>query len=322
LQEVTLSVELASPPGVSVVYVQDPNDVGHLHGVDWSGRASGELRLTGPVDTAAVRPSPDGSRLAVGDVVFDSSGHRIGTVGVPTVKEQAMWADDSRHLCGILDPSGSIMTGTGEVLEYLTPGALPRRVTTIGAIGGQQGSSLVACSAAADRAIVAHSVIDHVDEVLVIRLSTGEELARHAYGQPPSCAPSAPLCGAPEEVSSLTASPDGHVVAENYLDGHAVLHDLASWRVLGRLADMVTRFSWDGRRLITVAGTAAQPSGTVREWATGRILLGPVLANSFLPRPGQPDVMVPVLGMTGRRMLIHGDGTVQRLNVPVGTLLE
>ena len=302
------------------MYVRDESDAGLLHGVDWSGRVSGRLRLSGSVDTAAIRPSPDGSRIAVGDVVFGSSGTRIGTVGVPTAKSQAIWADDSQHLCGLLDPSGNVVDGTREVLEYLTPGAPPRPVTNVGAIGGQQGSSLVACSAVSDQVIVEHAVIDHLDEVLVIRLSTGEVLATHQYGQPPSCAPSTPLCGAAVEVNSLAASPDGHLVAENYLDGHSVLRDLASWRVLGRLPTMITRFSWDGSRVMTVAGTAGQPSGTVRDWATGRTLLGPVVASSFLARPGQSDVMVPGLG--GTLALVRRDGTVQRLNGPVGTLLE
>ena len=113
----------------------------------------------------------------------------------------------------------------------------------------------------------------------------------HQYGRPPSCAPSNPLCGAAVEANSLAASPDGHLVAENYLDGHSVLRDIATWRVLGRLATMVTRFSWDGSRVMTVAGTAGQPSGTVREWATGRALLGPVVASSLPALPTEPPLI-------------------------------
>ena len=257
--------------------------------------------------------------MAIGDVVFGSSGSRIGTVGIPTVKSQAMWADDSRHLCGLLDPSGSVVAGTREVLEYLTPGAPPRPVTNVGAVGGQQGSSLVACSAASDRAIVEHAVIDHLDEVLVIRLSTGEVLATHQYGQPPSCAPSTPVCGAAVEVNSLAASPDGHLVAENYLDGHSVLRDLAGWRSPGPpphhghtvLVGREPRHDRGGN-CRPAFGNGARTG----DWAT---LLGPVLASSFVARPGQSDVMVPGLG--GTLALVRRDGTVQRLNGPIGTLL-
>jgi hypothetical protein len=292
------------------------SDEGLLIGVDWNGVRRAALRVTA-LETRPIVPSPDGSRLLIEDQVWTSSGGRLGTVSPGAGKLSPVWAEDSRTLCTIRDPSGVGFGDTPQELDVVTPGSPYRRVAPVGPIGGQQGPQVVGCNLAADVAVVAQAVVDHVGEVRVIRISTGALVGQHVYSMPDSCLPSGP-CDASQVVASVTASRDGRFIAEGYRDEHAVIRDAATWRVLGSLPRSVRQFSWDGSRVLAVKANGA----SILDWRSGRTLVSGLSSNAvLLPHPTDNQLMTGVgLGRTLDLVLLRADGSTMTVAAGVVAL--
>jgi hypothetical protein len=292
--------------------------------VDWDGKLRRQMGRG-----LALQQSPDGSRLLAVDspsvnsglatyVALDEQNHvldRLSTIW----KDEAVWADDNRHLCYIEDSNPSGQGGLAYLEEQL-PGAPPRRVATVGGIAFfpppasnargpvpmpfVAGPHLLACSVLADRVVILNP---SKGVVTTLRLSDGAKLGSHDFGH--LFFPYANPHGA----ERLVASRDGHYLADNIDGAHDVpIIDLQSDAVALRLAGhLVAGFSWDGgRAVVEVPGQVVQ----VVEWRSQRVLSR--LAGTYpraLDRPDSADILV---GMPSTRhqfgldlYIVRGEGT-------------
>lgn len=283
--------------------------------VDWDGRLQKELQRRLPE-----RQSPHGSRLLVIDYPFSSAFNGQNEPFLALTPDnfvlaryttiwgrEAMWADDSRHLCYIRDSVREDLPAGQGLLMVDIPGGESRTVGTIGSISRHlpqavagsnhgpapvavvKGPQILACSMQANRAVI----LDEVQGVIkLLQLSDGKQLSSHAYGR---------SFGAPtdpKDLIVLVASRDGHYVAEQFAaDGTPTAHtitirDLLSEQVVATFASaQVTAFSWDGSRALVEKGG----NSAVVDWRSGRIirqLAG--FPSGGLARPASQDMVVCV----------------------------
>ncbi|MDQ6878643.1 MAG: hypothetical protein M3082_13335, partial [Candidatus Dormibacteraeota bacterium] len=195
---------------------------------------------------------------------------------------EAMWADDSQHLCYIQDSVREDRpAGQGLLIEDI-PGAESRTIGTVGAItrilppvatGANHGLApvpivkgphILACSTKSDRAVI----LDEMNGVIkVIQLSNGKEVSTHAYGRSFTAATD------PKDAIWLIASRDGHYAAEQFAaDGtprpHSVtIRDLLTQHVVATFESaQIAAFSWDGSRILIEKGG----NSAIVDWRTKR----------------------------------------------------
>jgi hypothetical protein len=216
-----------------------------------------------------------------GDEIIGVNARPIGRIAW-TVATLPTWADDSQHLCGVTyDPSSG---GHATLVEFDMSGT-SRTVATLGPSGPYISWAVVACSPAADRALVEGgpgpgAVID------LVRLSTGTILASHVVS---------------DEIRPSVASHDGGIIAVNESSGIAV-RDASTWALEARivrwgapegyqLIGSAVTASWDGSRILVDAGGASgacHPQWLI-DWARNRNILtstsslGPLGCSTVLP---------------------------------------
>ena len=270
--------------------------------VDWQGKLRREISRG-----LALRQSADGSRLLVVDYpmvnsgpatysVIDEEDHVLAQTSA-VWQDDAIWADDSRHLCYITDSNG----GRGGVasLEMLLPGSPARAVTTIGfttylprqSSGGPAptpfvaGPRLLACSIRMNRAVV---LDPRAGSASIIRLSDGASLMRHAFGH--QFFP----YGNPPRNETTVVSADGQYLAETVDRASTVpIIDLLTDQVVRVLhVRLVAGFSWDDTLAVVRLDDRV---GAVLNWRTGQVTRR--LAGAYvwsMPRPDSSDVLVGV----------------------------
>jgi hypothetical protein len=233
--------------------------------VDWSGHRLGAV--SPPPGLSLDNPSPDGS-LAVtaasggGMTLLDAAGgHVVGTVapGITGV----IWADDSRHLCGLASASG----GQQLVVVTVDPSrgetgrrSFPTHVT------GSDTTFVSACSAESDRAVLTNFWVvgrtQAAGDVEVLRLSTGATLLHRAFP-------------APAPFINVFVSRDGLFMVGSLLDDpHSAVVDLLSGQVVAHLNGVAEAFTADDRYVAvsSFVTESSRPGGTgsLVEWRTGR----------------------------------------------------
>ncbi len=239
---------------------------------NYRGQIVGSITIDQAAQAAGVLVSPDGSKLLIGDLVFNIHGHELANLYSPMYADaliQPIWADDSDHLCGIASGNS---TGKvhGALLEFSAHGGF-RTVAQLGPLNGAGGGwSVLACSAMSDRAVISQ-VDGSQSEILVLRLSTGQRLATYDGG--------ASIYG------PGVASHDGGLVAINGARGITILNT-----VTGRRMGTVTRwgdsmgypsiaealvFSWDGSRLLIESEIAQGGPRWIVSWSTNANLMTP-----------------------------------------------
>lgn len=192
------------PAGVPLIYLQDPKNTSWYIGFDWSGAPRGTIKLTQPAD---IDQSPDGSWFEIGSPGKGGTGQfldRLGrplSQGVPVQNVSGMWADDSRHICGMtLDQQKFTWT-----LVTFGPNQPMSNVAVVAQDSGlgQTGLDVAACSFKNDRAMVVRTTVASPSEAWLIRLSDGRALGHTVFH------PNA------NGVASIVASPDATLEAEN-----------------------------------------------------------------------------------------------------------
>ncbi|MGC8473160.1 MAG: hypothetical protein ACP5PW_01960 [Candidatus Dormibacteria bacterium] len=239
---------------------------------NYQGQVVGTITIDQAAQAAGVLISPDGSKLLIGDLVFNVYGHELANLynqTYPGALIQPIWADDSDHLCGIASGNSTGQV-RGALIEFSASGGY-RKVAGLGPIQGTSGGwSVLACSPSSDRAVVWQTG-GGPNEILVLRLSTGQVLASY-YGGAPGYGPGA-------------ASHDGSLVAVNGAAGITILNT-----VTGRQVGTVTRwgtamgspsiaealaFSWDGSRLLVQSDIAQGGQRWIVSWNTNTTLVSP-----------------------------------------------
>jgi hypothetical protein len=296
----SFSTEPGPPPaGVAAVWYEIPSPSPgptRLAAVDWRGNRVGTLYAPG-----GARQSPDGSRLLFPEVgILDQAGRSV--VDLSGRKGGPVFADDSRHLCDLLDANGG-SSFQGETVTWLFMGAMGsplHRVAQAGHVGAQSVSRIAACSAAADRAVIVQYGPILAQEVWVFRLSTGALLYHHAYGSA-------------DPTASVVASRDGLLLAEQgvrddnqgrLIYTETVIRRTSDGLIAGRIAgESVAAFSWDGNRVIATpaAGSASANEVRLYDWGSGAVLWRlPVQAApggwtaAALAQPGGSGMVVAV----------------------------
>ena len=239
---------------------------------NYQGQVVGSITIDQAAAAAGVLVSPDGSKLLIGDLVFNVYGHELANLYNPTYPEalvQPIWADDSDHLCSAASGNSTGQV-RGALIEFSASGGY-RKVAGLGPIEGTSGGwSVLACSPSSDRAVVWQTG-GGPNEILVLRLSTGQVLASY-YGGAPGFGPGA-------------ASHDGSLVAVNGAAGITILNT-----VTGRQVGTVTRwgtamgspsiaealaFSWDGSRMLVQSDIAQGGQRWIVSWSTNTTLVSP-----------------------------------------------
>lgn len=231
---------------------------------NYAGKTVGTISIDQAAQAAGVLVSPDGSKLLIGDLVFDIHGHELANLYSTTYADalvQPVWADDSDHLCGVASGNS---TGElrGVLLEFSASGGV-RTVAQLGPSSATSGGwSVLACSPASDRVVIAQEE-GAQSEVLVLRLSTGQVLA--SYPGP------APGFG-------VVANHDGSLLAIDGAQGITIRNTNTGRRMatLVRRADVngssviaeSLLFSWDGSRLLIESDIAQGGPRWIVAWST------------------------------------------------------
>jgi hypothetical protein len=319
------STEPGAPPtGVPVIWYStsnprtSPADPQRLLAVDWNGKLAGTMYLVGTAYQASAVPqqAPDGSVLVTQDGGYlDGNGMRSGArSGYPYVP---MIADDSRRVCNLGDPGGSV--GGGQLWLFTGPlGGPLRRVGPVGSAGARSGLGIIACSVANDRAVVTDTGMSGTTSVRVIALSTGRVVYQRSYA---AFGP------------SVLSSHDGRYLAELSATYDAQGQPLGAVTVIRRTADgkvmtrmdnrRIVQFSWDGLRVVTAPIYPAQGHNEVDlvAWQDGKVLWrqvgGPGTNGSqpayAMPQPNGPGMVIavgsqPSSGDVDQLWLVAADG--------------
>jgi hypothetical protein len=204
-----------------------------LQPVGWDGTRYAPVELGTIAGIQAIQ-SPDGSRFLVGNAVYDRTTG--GTALLPfdfNKGAQAMWADDSVHVC-TLTVIGDSQSGNGTTseLDLMQPGGPTRVVARVGHDHFQAFALLRVCSVANDLVVVAQRAVMPISDVWVIRLSTGTVVGHRSY----------PQGGSP---GTVVASPDGRLVAAVGSTSSDIL-TTGSFSRLAQVEGHVIAFSGDG----------------------------------------------------------------------------
>jgi hypothetical protein len=210
-----------------------------LYAASWTG-AVFKVPTVRLEQGSLVVQSPDGSKLAVGDTVYDTASG--ATTPLPfdvTTYGSVTWADDSRHMCLTRRLPGD---GSPSEISFVSPGSPPKVLGKFGSQGQQvPGATVLACSATSNRVVVANvGGLNDASDVWALDATTGAIRYRRRY------ATSTKTNG---NIGVFTvASPDGQYLAEtDAATGSAAVRRIADDTVVGRLSGMeVHGFSWSG----------------------------------------------------------------------------
>lgn len=296
-----------------LILFQLPGD-DRLRGMTWDGTRNGVLggRTTAP----GWFQSPDGSRYAIGGMVYTGDGSVVGAVPWDFRPGTFGWAPRGDLLCEAL-PNAPGTTGATMRLEVGVPGGRPRTVASgFTVYGDNAGYPILACDPESDRAIV--GVFGQglfAGRLYVFKLSTGELLREADAPQGVIGAwATASSDGTLIAYSTQATANSGSTTAVSRAEDGTVIATLAGFEAHG--------FSGDATLLYGVNTNAR--SYEVREWRAGRTVWtaaagypyggflaeprGSRLAVAIAPAnaPGDADVYIvsasDVLGLLDHRV--------------------
>ena len=140
-----------APSGVPVFYYVDPRQPSWLVASDWLGKPRGTVKRSPDDGVFPLYASPDGSRVVVGQTIYQH-GRRLAAW--QTGQGLAVWADDSRHMCGFAAAGiGAGRSADSEVLQTWLVGQDPTTVAPIGSASPRAGAEVLACSIRTNRVL-------------------------------------------------------------------------------------------------------------------------------------------------------------------------
>jgi len=228
------------PAGTPVVVYWRTVSGDGLYATSWSGALYKVPAIDFPAGSLAVQ-SPDGSRLAIGDMTYDS---RTGqTVARLPPNLSVTWADDNRYVCLARPLPGQ---GSPSEISYGLPGSPAVVLGKFGSQGQQvPGATVLACGARANRIVLANvGGLNDTSDVWVLDAATGAIRYHRTY---PTSTKSNADVG-----TFVVASPDGQFLAEtDVTTGSATIRRIADDSVVAHLAGMqVHGFSWHGELVL------------------------------------------------------------------------
>ena len=317
------------PERVPLLYVWDPNHDGWFIGFDWSGKPRGTVKLASAMP---IGMAPDGQSFASGfgakggsDELLDRLGRPVPGSGAIPGSTLPMWADDNRHMCGMVFDQQTL----GYTLVTVAPGEAVKQVAAIpGTQSADQGGFRInSCSVRNDQAILVRTNTMWPSELWIVRLSDGKVLSRTTYANP-------------ELLSNVVASADAALIAENSSKSVGqLMGQTAPSTIIRRLSDRtvvatldpsvgVLAFSSDDSLVLaaTTPWVAGQPTQlAVIDLQSGRTLwtynspFSPDvyhqdMFSSAVAQPGGRDFALVLRkpnpdGPLIRLIIVHADGT-------------
>ena len=152
-----------------------------LFGASWSGALYKVPTITFAPGELAVQSS-DGSRLAIGDTIYDTSSGVTSRLpfDATTTYVSVTWADDSRHVCLTRPLPGQ---GSPSEISYDLPGTPAVVLGKFGAQGQQvPGATILSCGTASNRVVIANvGALNDTSDVWVLDTTTGAIRYHRAY---------------------------------------------------------------------------------------------------------------------------------------------
>ena len=252
------------PAGVALVYVSDPNHPGWYVGFDWSGTPRATIKLQKPLDTTTgLVQSPDGSNFVTTIGAKGGGGEFYDRLGNPVASGpefvSAVWADDNRHMCGMVADQ---ISGWWYLATQL-PRQPAREVAQIVPYSANTpvAVSVIACSFAADKAVLAKGAASRPAELWAIQLSTGKVVIHRSITA--------------QGIGTVVASPDATFMAQNW-GPHTDIVRVADGSVVASLdpAWIVLAFGPDDQTLLVTSGwpSAGRPTQVAVVDLSGRVL--------------------------------------------------
>ena len=244
-----------------------------LYAASWTGALYKVPTINFAPGSLAVQSS-DGSRLAIGDRVYDTTTG--ATTQLPfdanTTYVSVTWADDSRHMCLTRPLPGE---GSASEVSFALPGSPAKVLGKFGSHGQQvPGATILACSATSNRVVVANvGGLNDTSDVWVLDTATG------AIGYHRTYATTTKTNG--NIGVFLVASPDGQYLAEtDAATGSATIRRITDGSVVARLSGMeVHGFSWQGDLVLAAPRppdfslvNSSMMDPAVIDWRTGKVV--------------------------------------------------
>jgi hypothetical protein len=287
----TSTVRGPIPVGIPVVIYWRTVKGDGLYAASWNGA----LYKVPTVDLATGSPtvqSPDGSRLAIGETVYDTSSGATSRLPFDAMATYVAvtWADDSRHVCLTRPLSGE---GAPSEISYDSPGSPAVVLGRFGSHGQQvPGATVLACSAASNRVVVANvGGLDDTSDVWVLDTVTGAIRYHRTYPTPTKTNGTIGVF--------VVASPDAQYLAEtDAATGSAAIRRIADDSVVARLAGMqVHGFSWHGELVLAAPrppdfalDNTSLVDPVVIDWRTGKAVwrspAGAAFGGRLAAQPG------------------------------------
>ena len=261
------------PAGTSVVLYWRTVAPDGLYAASWTGALYKVPTINFAPGSLAVQSS-DGSRLAIGDRVYDTTTG--ATTQLPfdanTTYVSVTWADDSRHMCLTRPLPGE---GSASEVSFALPGSPAKVLGKFGSHGQQvPGATILACSATSNRVVVANvGGLNDTSDVWVLDTATG------AIGYHRTYATTTKTNG--NIGVFLVASPDGQYLAEtDAATGSATIRRITDGSVVARLSGMeVHGFSWQGDLVLAAPRppdfslvNSSMMDPAVIDWRTGKVV--------------------------------------------------
>jgi hypothetical protein len=262
----------ATPAAPAALLVEDLPNRGWAR-LDWTGRKLGSFQPA--AHGILTEPSPDGSLLLVyaqgGGLSFLSgtTGQAVGvmTLTGSSIGTMPVWADDSRHVCGVR------ATSAGQVLAVVdvdpATGRVQQRTVPLPGPPMAGTPAVDACSPRLDRAVLSAFTggpTPPAGSITVIRPSDGGQVLRLDYPAP------APFVNVrvSEDTRYLVGSPAGGATRPR-----STVVDLTTGQQVAQLDGVGMQFSSDDRFLAVSSFTSEVAvtggTGSLVEWRTGRM---------------------------------------------------
>jgi hypothetical protein len=275
------------PAGTPVVLYWRTVTADGLYAVSWSGALYKVPTVS--LGGLAVQ-SPDGSRLAIGNTVYETRTGATTQLSFDATTTSVTWADDNRHVCLTRQLPGQ---GSPSEISYDLPGSPAVVLGRFGSQGQQlPGATVLACSATSNRVVVANvGYGNDTSDLWVLDTATGAVKYHRTY---PTSTKTNGNVGA-----FVVASPDGQYLAEtDAATGSATIRSISADFVVARLSGMeVHGFSWHGDFVLAaprppdynlVNSSATDP--VVIDWRTGKTVWHSPAGAYFVGRlAAQPD---------------------------------
>jgi hypothetical protein len=261
---------------------------------------------------ALAAQSPDGSRVSIGGVVYDTS---TGDVIAHVPSDGAVtWADDSRHVCLATRLQGQ---GSATRISYGLPGS---NLTDLGEFGSWAvqvpGATVLACSASSNRVVVSNVGGENdTSDVWAVDATSGAIGLHRSY---PTSTKNNGNVGV-----FIVASPHGDYLAEtDGITGSATIRGIAGNSVVTQFPNtQVHGFSWSGGRVLATSRQAdfsvvntTRNDPEILDWATRTTIwkspTGSFLGGRMAAQPSSEGIAID-MAVNGRQFgiwLIGADG--------------